>query len=145
MAFERAAEAAARAAAQEEQIEEEDSGPKPILPYSSFFILSSTNPLRVAIHWIVTKKIFDMFIMFVIILSSIALASEDPVDEDSPRNKILGYADYGFTAIFTLECTLKILDLGFVLHPGSYLRDFWNFMDITVVSCALISFYHTLA
>ena len=33
-----------------------------------------------------------------------------------------------------------------VLHvAGSYLRDFWNFMDITVVSCALISFYHTLA
>ena len=97
------------------------------------------------IHWIVTKKVFDMFIMFVIILSSIALASEDPVNGNSARNKILEKADYGFTAIFTLECSLKILDLGFVLHPGSYLRDFWNFMDITVVSCALISFYHTLA
>ena len=83
--------------------------------------------------------------MLIIILSSIALASEDPVDERSRRNEILGYADYGFTAIFTMECTLKILDLGFVLHPGSYLRDFWNFMDITVVSCALISFYHTIA
>jgi hypothetical protein len=41
-------------------------------------------------------------------LSSIALASEDPVDEDSPRNLLLGYADYGFTAIFTLECCLKV-------------------------------------
>ena len=60
------------------------------------------------IHWIVTKKIFDMFIMFVIVLSSIALASEDPVSEKSERNKLLGYADYGFTAIFTLECTLKV-------------------------------------
>ena len=40
---------------------------------------------------------------------------------------------------------LQMLDLGFVLHPGSYLRDFWNFMDITVVTCALISFYHTIA
>ncbi len=38
-----------------------------------------------------------------------------------------------------------MLDLGFVLHPGAYMRDFWNFMDITVVSCALISFYHTIA
>jgi hypothetical protein len=56
----------------------------------------------------VTKKLFDMFIMLVIVLSSIALASEDPVDEDSPRNLLLGYADYGFTAIFTLECTLKV-------------------------------------
>ena len=49
-----------------------------------------------------------MFIMLVIVLSSIALASEDPVDEDSPRNLLLGYADYGFTAIFTLECCLKV-------------------------------------
>ena len=44
LAFERAAEAAARAAEQGEIEEEEDTGPKPILPYSSFFILSSTNP-----------------------------------------------------------------------------------------------------
>lgn len=51
-----------------------------------------------------------MFIMFVIVLSSVALASEDPVSEKSERNKILGYADYGFTAIFTLECTLKVVD-----------------------------------
>ena len=27
----------------------------------------------------------------------------------------------------------QMIDLGFVLHPGAYLRDFWNFMDITVV------------
>jgi hypothetical protein len=72
-------------------------------------LLSSRHSsLRVLIHWIVTKKLFDMFIMLVIVLSSIALASEDPVDEDSPRNLLLGYADYGFTAIFTLECTLKV-------------------------------------
>ena len=57
-----------------------------------------------------TKKVFDWFIMFVIVLSSIALASEDPVDDDSWLNKILGYADYGFTAIFTLECTLKVTE-----------------------------------
>ena len=49
-----------------------------------------------------------MFIMFVIVLSSIALASEDPVSEVSYRNKLLGKADYAFTAIFTIECTLKV-------------------------------------
>ena len=63
---------------------------------------------RCLIHWIVTKKVFDMFIMFVIVLSSIALASEDPVNEESPRNVFLGKADYAFTAIFTMECTLKV-------------------------------------
>ena len=60
------------------------------------------------IHWIVTKKIFDLFIMFVIVLSSIALAAEDPVSENSERNKVLGFADYWFTAIFTLEVLLKV-------------------------------------
>ena len=43
------------------------------------------------------------------------------------------------------QVMFQILDQGFILHPGAYMRDFWNFMDITVVSCALISFYHTIA
>lgn len=60
--------------------------------------------------------------MFVILLSSVALALEDPVKEDSERNQRLGYLDYGFTAIFGIECLLKMLDLGMFLHPGSYLR-----------------------
>merc|ERR1719483_1270149 len=136
-------EAAAKVAQAEEDKE------IPILPYSSLFILSSNNkytlPVRQLIHWFVTKKLFDNFIMFVILVSSISLASEDPVDEDSPRNVYLGVADYFFTAIFTFEVCLKILDQGFVLHPGAFMRDFWNVMDITVVSCALTSFYHTVA
>ena len=41
--------------------------------------------IRQMIHWFVTKKLFDNFIMLVIAVSSISLASEDPVDEDSPR------------------------------------------------------------
>ena len=46
--------------------------------------------------------------MFVILVSSISLASEDPVDEDSPRNYYLGIADYFFTAIFTFEVGMKV-------------------------------------
>ena len=79
--------------------------------------------------------------MFVILLSSAALAAEDPVQEDHPRNLMLKNFDYGFTAIFAVECLVKILDLGLLFHPGSYLRDVWNVMDSVVVSCALISIY----
>ena len=46
--------------------------------------------------------------MFVILISSISLASEDPVDEDSFRNFYLGIVDYFFTAIFTFEVCLKV-------------------------------------
>ena len=55
-----------------------------------------------------TKPWFDGFIMFVILLSSAALAAEDPVQEDHPRNKLLKIFDYGFTAIFAVECLLKV-------------------------------------
>lgn len=38
-----------------------------------------------------------------------------------------------FLGIFCVEASLKILALGFVLHPRSYLRNIWNMMDFVVV------------
>ncbi|XP_052566655.1 voltage-dependent calcium channel type A subunit alpha-1 isoform X18 [Culex pipiens pallens] len=127
----------------EDKEDDEDDipdGPKPMLPYSSMFVLSPTNPIRCGAHWVVNLRYFDFFIMVVISLSSIALAAEDPVEEDSPRNKILNFFDYAFTGVFTIEMLLKIVDLGVILHPGSYLREFWNIMDAVVVICAAVSF-----
>ncbi|XP_020288402.1 voltage-dependent calcium channel type A subunit alpha-1 isoform X5 [Pseudomyrmex gracilis] len=129
-----------QASEERRQDEDDDTGPKPMLPYSSMFILSPTNPIRRAAHWVVNLRYFDFFIMLVISLSSIALAAEDPVWENAPRNKILNYFDYAFTGVFTVEMVLKIIDLGIILHPGSYLREFWNVMDAVVVICAMVSF-----
>ncbi|KAG5329127.1 CAC1A protein, partial [Acromyrmex charruanus] len=123
---------------EERRQDEDDTGPKPMLPYSSMFILSPTNSIRRGAHWIVNFRYFDFFIMLVILLSSIALAAEDPVVQDAPRNKILSYFDYAFTGVFTVEMVLKIIDLGIILHPGSYLREFWNVMDAVVVICAMV-------
>ncbi|KAL7018829.1 hypothetical protein ACKWTF_010927 [Chironomus riparius] len=125
--------------------EEIPEGPRPMLPYSSMFILSPTNPIRRGAHWVVNLRYFDFFIMIVICLSSIALACEDPVDEESEKNKILNYFDYGFTCVFTLELLFKVVDLGIILHPGSYLREFWNIMDAVVVICAAVSFGFDMA
>ncbi|XP_063172553.1 voltage-dependent N-type calcium channel subunit alpha-1B-like [Candoia aspera] len=117
-----------------------NSGPKPILPYSSMFILSPTNPIRRLCHYIVNMRYFEMVILFVIALSSIALAAEDPVRADSPRNEALKYLDYIFTGVFTFEMVIKMIDLGLLLHPGSYFRDLWNILDFIVVSGALVAF-----
>ncbi|XP_031338414.1 voltage-dependent calcium channel type A subunit alpha-1 isoform X27 [Photinus pyralis] len=119
--------------------EEEIVGPKPMLPYSSMFVLSPTNIIRRGAHWVVNLRYFDFFIMIVICLSSIALAAEDPIVENSPRNTYLDKLDYAFTGVFAIEMLLKIIDLGIILHPGSYLREFWNVMDAIVVICALVS------
>ncbi|KAG8186479.1 hypothetical protein JTE90_009235 [Oedothorax gibbosus] len=119
---------------------EEKKGPKPILPYSSMFILSTTNPIRLVAHYIVNLRYFDLFIMIIITLSSIALAAEDPVEENSPSNAILNYFDYAFTGFFAIEMFLKVVDQGVILHPGSYCRDLWNILDAIVVICALVAF-----
>ncbi|CAI5456021.1 unnamed protein product [Caenorhabditis angaria] len=127
----------------EEECEEEESpfgGPKPMVPYSSMFFLSPTNPFRVLIHSFVCTKYFEMMVMAVICLSSISLAAEDPVDEENPRNRVLQYMDYCFTGVFACEMLLKLIDQGILLHPGSYCRDFWNILDGIVVTCALFAF-----
>jgi Ion transport protein len=38
-----------------------------------------------------------------------------------------------FMGIFTVEMCTKIIAMGFVLHPDSYLRNPWNIMDFVVV------------
>ena len=65
----------------------------------------------------VTYPFFDTLIMIIIILSSIALAAEDPVEEKSPRNRILTYFDYIFTTIFAVEMVLKVGE-GRSLNPA---------------------------
>lgn len=117
------------------------TSPRPIIEHSCCFILHHENPIRQAVHEFVTYKYFDMFIMIVISASSVALATEDPIDENSRRNQILNYFDYGFTMVFSIEMTLKMIDLGIIAHEGSYFRDIWNCLDFIVVSCALFSFF----
>jgi len=38
-----------------------------------------------------------------------------------------------FLGIFCVEASFKIIALGFCMHPGSYLRNYWNIMDFIVV------------
>ncbi|XP_030825975.1 voltage-dependent L-type calcium channel subunit alpha-1F [Camarhynchus parvulus] len=112
----------------------------PIPEGSAFFVLSSTNPLRVKCHALINHHIFTNLILVFIILSSISLAAEDPVRAHSPRNHILGYFDYAFTSIFTVEILLKMTVFGGFLHKGSFLRNWFNLLDVLVVGVSLISF-----
>ncbi|XP_036373460.1 voltage-dependent L-type calcium channel subunit alpha-1C isoform X1 [Megalops cyprinoides] len=105
----------------------------------AFFIFSHTNKFRVLCHKIVNHNIFTNLILFFILLSSVSLAAEDPVKNDSFRNQILGYADYVFTGLFTIEIILKMTAYGAFLHKGSFCRNYFNILDLVVVSVSLIS------
>lgn len=107
----------------------------PIIRRSSMFIFGPDNSIRRACHWVANLRYFDDFILVVILMSSILLAVEDPVNPDSTRNKVLQYFDYGITAIFAFEVLVKMIDLGVIVHKGSYLRSGWNIIDAFVVSC----------
>jgi hypothetical protein len=48
-------------------------------------------------------KYFDFIIMGVISMSSVALAAEDPVDENASQNHFLEKLDIAFTVVFTME------------------------------------------
>uniref|UniRef100_A0A8C2HBA5 Voltage-dependent L-type calcium channel subunit alpha n=1 Tax=Cyprinus carpio TaxID=7962 RepID=A0A8C2HBA5_CYPCA len=111
----------------------------PMPEAKAFFIFSPTNKFRVLCHKIVNHNIFTNLILFFILLSSISLAAEDPVNNDSFRNQILGYADYVFTGIFTIEIILKMTAYGAFLHKGSFCRNYFNILDLVVVSVSLIS------
>eukprot|EP00041_Stephanoeca_diplocostata_P038149 m.1480953 g.1480953 ORF g.1480953 m.1480953 type:complete len:1704 (+) comp25172_c0_seq1:294-5405(+) len=86
------------------------------------------------------RQVFEGFILLCILASSLCLAAEDPVNEDAQINKDLYNADIFFTAVFTIEMTVKMISLGLVWHPGSYLRNGWNRLDFVVVVGSILNF-----
>ncbi|KAM5335772.1 voltage-dependent L-type calcium channel subunit alpha-1C isoform 12-T12 [Glossophaga mutica] len=112
----------------------------PMPEASAFFIFSPNNRFRLQCHRIVNDSIFTNLILFFILLSSISLAAEDPVQHTSFRNHILFYFDIVFTTIFTIEIALKMTAYGAFLHKGSFCRNYFNILDLLVVSVSLISF-----
>ena len=83
---------------------------------------------------------FDNVIMTMIFLNSMFLAVYDYNDRDEKfsRNRTINIAGIIFTIFFTLECILKILAYGFVVHYKAYLRDGWNWIDLIVVIVGLV-------
>lgn len=62
-----------------------------------------------------------------IIVNSIFLALDNP--QDNSKNYQY-YADYVFLMIYTLEMIFKIIAMGFLFRPHSYLRDPWNVVSL---------------
>uniref|UniRef100_A0A6Q2XZB8 Voltage-dependent L-type calcium channel subunit alpha n=1 Tax=Esox lucius TaxID=8010 RepID=A0A6Q2XZB8_ESOLU len=105
----------------------------------SFFIFGPENKFRKVCHKIINATPFTNFILAFILLSSISLAAEDPIDPRSFRNKVLAYADIVFTTVFTIEIVLKMTVYGAFLHPGSFCRNSFNMLDLLVVGVSLLS------
>uniref|UniRef100_A0A671XAR6 Voltage-dependent L-type calcium channel subunit alpha n=1 Tax=Sparus aurata TaxID=8175 RepID=A0A671XAR6_SPAAU len=111
----------------------------PLPEASSFFIFGPQNKFRKLCYKIINASSFTNLILLFILLSSISLAAEDPIDPKSYRNQILAYADIVFTSVFTIEIVLKMTVYGAFMHEGSFCRNSFNILDLIVVGVSLLS------
>uniref|UniRef100_A0A8D0EEF8 Sodium channel protein n=1 Tax=Salvator merianae TaxID=96440 RepID=A0A8D0EEF8_SALMN len=91
---------------------------------------------RKTCYSIVEHNWFETFIVFMILLSSGALAFEDIYIEQRKTIKtMLEYADKVFTYIFILEMLLKWVAYGFQV----YFTNAWCWLDFLIVDVSLVS------
>ncbi|VDP75378.1 unnamed protein product [Echinostoma caproni] len=109
-------------------------------PERTLFCLTLRNPLRKLCIGIVEWKPFEYLILLTIMANCCALGAVSPYpDGDSNTlNHILEKIENAFIVIFTVECALKIVAFGFVMHSGAYLRNGWNILDFTIVVLGLL-------
>ncbi|XP_069929149.1 sodium channel protein type 5 subunit alpha isoform X2 [Oryctolagus cuniculus] len=92
--------------------------------------------LRKTCYRIVEHSWFESFIIFMILLSSGALAFEDIYLEERKAIKaLLEYADKMFTYVFVLEMVLKWVAYGF----KKYFTSAWCWLDFLIVAVSLVS------
>ncbi|NXN03413.1 SCN5A protein, partial [Sylvia borin] len=96
--------------------------------------------LRKTCYQIVEHSWFESFIVFMILLSSGALAFEDiHINKRERIQAILGFLDKMFTFIFVLEMLLKWVAYGF----KRYFSNAWCWLDFLIVDVSLINLFGT--
>lgn len=110
---------------------------------SSLFIFGSNNIIRRCTRFLIEWPPFEYTVLLTIIANCVVLALEEhlPKKDKTTLSEKLDETEPYFIAIFSVEATLKILALGFVLHRGAYLRNIWNMMDFVVVVTGYVTMF----
>lgn len=107
----------------------------------SLFFFDKESCLRIQVTKFIKSRFFEGFIMLLILISSILLALDNPLnDPDSYLMEFLKDADIILTIFFFIESILKIISYGMLFNgKHSYLRNGWNIIDFAVVIVSIIS------
>ena len=114
---------------------------------NSLFFLPKENPTRKFFRYIVKHKSFDSLILIFIFMSSLNLVYDTYIDSTSTnqleqkQKKISDLLNLVFNIIFLTESLMKIISYGFIICPDSYLRDYWNIIDFTIVIISFIDMF----
>ncbi|CCW67620.1 unnamed protein product [Phytomonas sp. Hart1] len=116
----------------------------------TLMVLAPSNSLRRGATSIVESLIFQRFILVIIFVSSICLATYTPGDYNSDmggsynsvKYKFLHLLDDIIILIFLAEMLLKWVSMGVILPIGhAYFWSLWNIFDCFVVISSLVSWF----
>ena len=85
---------------------------------------------------------FDMLVMLVIIANCVFLSIQGPPGSTHAAiaGKTAEEVELAFTIVFTAEMLCRVVAMGFVCGPHSYLRDAWNKLDFLVIVLAWLPY-----
>lgn len=121
-------------------------------PDDSLFIFSAKNPVRQAAVAVVVNPWFEYTVFVFVVVNSLILALADysHVDdngrlrtEGSPRNQLLLGSEYFFVAAYAFEMAIKVVAMGFCIGENAYLKDYWHWLDFTVVVLGYVCWFWT--
>ena len=86
-------------------------------------------------QWLVNSRPFEYCIILTIVANCVVMSMDTHLPNGDKTILALQLEELEpyFMGIFTVEMCTKIIAMGFVLHPDSYLRNAWNIMDFIVV------------
>ena len=129
----------------EEEEDDEDTGRgvKWEPPPSSLWCCTVNTPPRKRSLQLMLHPAFDSAVLLVIVLNSVAMALEDPLEDPNRPSALtqrLHAAELLFNVLFTIEMLIKIVAMGFWSRAGTYMRSGWNVMDFIIVTTSWLPY-----
>eukprot|EP01051_Picozoa_sp_SAG22_P013108 SAG22_NODE_1433_length_4435_cov_6.497463_1_plen_1296_part_00 len=104
----------------------------------ALFIFGPEHPVRSLCKSIAENPIFDMVVLFAIMIGTGILAFEGPPGYQTQTEEdlvdVFALIGYLFYVIFLIEYTTKVLAYGFMFTPTAYIKDPWNKLDFVVIT-----------
>lgn len=125
------------------QTEDDSMSEEHVLEGKSLYCMTPENGFRQGVYRFVENKWFKNVILLLIIVSTVTLALDSPLDDpEGEKIQALKLIDRIMTVIFTIEVVVKIIAYGFIFAgKDSYIRDTWNILDFLIVGAALFDIF----
>lgn len=78
---------------------------------------------------IISTKLFENISLSIIIVNSLVMIVDNKIENEELKDNF----ELIFQYLYTVEMVLKIMGLGFIIGPGTYMRDEWNILDFFIV------------